>query len=85
MGAEKIWHKSQKIKKNGDGSLDLTFQAAGLDEIKRWILSLGPACQVLEPNRLKTMVSEDVGKVLTYYKHEKPEKFLSRYAIRGGS
>ena len=45
---EKIWHESQKAKKNGDGSLELTFQVAGLDEIKRWILGFNPECQVLE-------------------------------------
>jgi len=32
---ERIWHESQKAKKNGDGSLELTFRVAGLDEIKR--------------------------------------------------
>jgi hypothetical protein len=32
---EKIWQESQKAKKNGDGSLELTFRVGGLDEIKR--------------------------------------------------
>jgi len=45
---EKIWHESQKAKRNGDGSLELSFQVAGLDEIKRWILSFGPEAVVLE-------------------------------------
>jgi hypothetical protein len=28
---EKIWHESQKAKKNGDGSLELTFRVSGLE------------------------------------------------------
>jgi predicted DNA-binding transcriptional regulator YafY len=64
---EKIWHESQKAKKNGDGSLDLIFQVAGLDEIKRWVLSFGPEAQVLEPARLKQMVRADLQKSLGQY------------------
>ena len=64
---EKIWHESQKAKKNGDGSLDLTFQLAGLDEIKRWILSFGPEAAVLEPEKLKEMVRKDLSRNLAQY------------------
>jgi predicted DNA-binding transcriptional regulator YafY len=53
---EKIWHESQKITKLLDGGLEITFRVAGLEEIRRWILSLGPEAQVLEPSRLKQMV-----------------------------
>ncbi len=31
--------------------LEMTFQVAGLDEIKRWILSFGPDALVLEPEK----------------------------------
>ena len=64
---EKIWHESQKAKKNGDGTLELSFRVAGLDEIKRWVLSLGPETLVLEPERLKEMVQEDLRRNLAQY------------------
>ena len=64
---EKIWHESQRAKKDGDGSLELTFKVAGLDEIKRWILSLGPEAVVLEPEKLKEMVRKDLAKNLVQY------------------
>jgi predicted DNA-binding transcriptional regulator YafY len=64
---EKVWHESQKIKRNGDGSLEMTFQVAGLDEIKRWILSFGPECQVLEPVQLKDIVRKDLFNNLAQY------------------
>ena len=37
---------------------------AVLDEIKRWILSFGPECQVLEPEKLKEMVRKDLSRNL---------------------
>jgi WYL domain len=39
---EKVWHESQKARKLPDGGLELTFRVAGLEEIKRWVLGLGP-------------------------------------------
>jgi len=53
LGGEKIWHESQKTAKFQDGTMEITFRVAGLDEIKRWVLSLGPECQVLVPEKLK--------------------------------
>lgn len=64
---EKIWHESQRAKRNGDGSLDLSFQVAGLDEIKRWVLSFGPECQVLEPEMLRKLVQNDLRRNLAQY------------------
>ena len=64
---EKIWHESQKMTKLPDGSLEMTFQVAGLDEIKRWVLSLGPEAVVLEPEKLKDMVRKDLSRNLAQY------------------
>jgi len=64
---ERIWHESQKAKKNGNGSLELTFRVAGLEEIKRWVLSFGPEAAVLEPEKLKEMVRKDLSRNLAQY------------------
>ena len=64
---EKIWHESQKLTNLSDGSLQITFRVAGLDEIKRWVLSLGPEAQVLEPEKLKEMVRKDLSRNLAQY------------------
>jgi predicted DNA-binding transcriptional regulator YafY len=64
---EKIWHESQKVKKNGDGSLEITFRVAGLEEIKRWVLSFGPEAVVLEPPKLQEMVRKDLSRNLAQY------------------
>ena len=64
---EKIWHESQQTKKLSDESLEMTFQVAGLDEIKQWIMSLGPAAYVVEPEKLKNMIKSDLKKAMAQY------------------
>jgi len=64
---EKIWDESQNITKLPDGGLEITFRLAGLDEIKRWILSFGPEAAILEPEKLKEMVRKDLSRNLVQY------------------
>ena len=45
----------------------MTFPVARLDEIKRWVVSLGLEAQVLEPARLKQMVRADLQKSFGQY------------------
>ncbi|MEA3359398.1 MAG: WYL domain-containing protein [Thermodesulfobacteriota bacterium] len=45
---EKIWHESQKIYPQDDGSIIFEAEVAGTDEIKFWIMSWGSNAQVLE-------------------------------------
>ena len=69
---EKIWHESQRSRKLRDGSLELTFQVAGLDEIKQWIMSLGPEAYIEEPERLRDMVKADLKKAMIQYEGIRP-------------
>ena len=78
LGGEKIWHESQKTAKFQDGTMEITFRVAGLDEIKRWVLSLGPECQVLVPEKLKEMVRRDLQKTMEQY----PTPLISAYVMR---
>ncbi|MFC1895068.1 helix-turn-helix transcriptional regulator [Thermodesulfobacteriota bacterium] len=64
---EKIWHESQKGRRLSDGSLELSFRVAGLDEIRQWVLSLGPEAKVMEPKQLEDMVTESLQKTLEQY------------------
>ena len=75
---EKIWHESQKAKRNGDGSLELSFQVAGLDEIKRWVLSFGPETRVLEPTKFKDMIRAELQESLGQYKMTRISASLDR-------
>lgn len=64
---EKTWHQSQKMRKNPDKSLELTYRVAGLTEIKQWVLSWGPEAEVIEPERLREMIKQDLRKALLTY------------------
>ncbi|MCJ7774452.1 MAG: WYL domain-containing protein [Desulfobacterales bacterium] len=65
---EKIWHESQVLKKLPDGSLEMTFKVAGLDEIRQWVMGFGPEATVLSPDKLKDMVVNGLKKSLAQYK-----------------
>ena len=54
---------------NKQGSrADLTpCQVAGLDEIKQWVMSLGPEAEVIEPKRLRELIRQDLKKTLSKY------------------
>ncbi len=64
---EKIWHESQMIQKHLDGAIEIIFRVAGLDEIKQWVLGLGPEAVVVEPEELKVLVQADLERSLDQY------------------
>lgn len=64
---EKIWHESQTLKKLPDGSLEMAFKVAGLDEIRQWVMGFGPEAIVLSPDKLKGMVVSGLKKSLAQY------------------
>jgi len=79
---EKIWHESQKVTRLPNGSLEITFRVAGLDEIKRWLLSFGPEATVLEPPKLRELVRKDLVKTLSQYQSGRTSlTFLSESRI----
>jgi predicted DNA-binding transcriptional regulator YafY len=56
---EKIWHKTQKIQPQKDGSLIFEARVAGTEEIKFWLMTWGSKAEVLSPAALRDeMVSE---------------------------
>jgi predicted DNA-binding transcriptional regulator YafY len=64
---ERIWHESQQIQKLIDGGIDISFKVAGLDEIRQWVLSLGPEATVVEPKELKALVWKSLKETLDQY------------------
>ena len=65
--AEKIWHESQRISWNDDGSMLFDIEVAGIDEIKIWIMQWGKGAIVLEPKELKDRIKKDIVKMLDNY------------------
>jgi proteasome accessory factor B len=50
---ERVWHPSQSIIVDDDGSVTLTFEASGENEILAWLYSYLPHVQLLEPAELR--------------------------------
>ncbi len=61
---EKQWHDSQTLESQPDGSLIVRFHVTDLREIKRWILSWGAECEVLEPRELRELIVRDLCQML---------------------
>lgn len=61
---ERTWHPSQRLASNRDGGLILTFKVGHLLEVKRWALSWGSDCEILEPPELRREVHDELRRML---------------------
>jgi predicted DNA-binding transcriptional regulator YafY len=75
---EKIWHESQKIHNQSDGSIVFEAKVAGTDEIKFWVMSWGSKAEVLEPESLREEIRSETIAMLERYDREtdKQEKLV---------
>ncbi|MCJ7774196.1 MAG: WYL domain-containing protein, partial [Desulfobacterales bacterium] len=65
---EKIWHASQKIHDQEDGSIIFEAEVAGTDEIKFWIMQWGAGAMVIEPDSLREKVWSEASEIINGYK-----------------
>ena len=65
---EKVWHNSQRLEPQNDGSVIFEAEVAGTEEIKYWVLKWGAKARVLEPDSLVEETREEVGAMLDIYK-----------------
>lgn len=65
---EKIWHATQKIHEQEDGSIIFEADVAGLDEIKFWIMQWGAGAVVLVPGSLRRKVHDEAENMMKAYK-----------------
>ena len=65
--SEKIWHKTQKIEPQKDGSLIFEARVAGTDEIKFWLMTWGSKAEVLAPASLRDEMMSEAEAVLQNY------------------
>ena len=49
---ERIWHKSQKLKRHRDGSLTLELKVVVSDELRSWVASWMDYVEVMKPKDL---------------------------------
>ena len=65
--AEVLWHRSQKLQWNADGSLEFSASVCGLQEISTWILGYGDDAQVLFPSELRHLIARKAIKMVEKY------------------
>ncbi len=64
---ERIWHQSQQLSDQADGSLIFTATVAGIEEISHWVLRWGAGAQVLAPEDLRQAVSRHAAAMVAHY------------------
>jgi predicted DNA-binding transcriptional regulator YafY len=65
---ESMWHLSQVLTAQKDGSLIAEFQLDGTREIKAWVLSFGRHAEVLGPEELRAEMGEELLQVVRRYR-----------------
>jgi len=66
---EKVWHETQRIEPQKDGSIIFTAQVAGTEEIKFWILKWGAKARVLAPESLRDEIRLEAEAMLQNYEN----------------
>ena len=64
---EKIWHESQQIHPQDDGSIIFEAEVAGADEIRLWIMTWGSKAMVLEPESLREEIRAEAEMIAKRY------------------
>jgi predicted DNA-binding transcriptional regulator YafY len=64
---ETVWHPSQKLERQKNGSAIMTFQVATTWELTSWILGWGEKVEVMEPAELRREVAGIVKKPAEIY------------------
>jgi len=57
---ERQWHPRQEVKLLKDGRVEISFEAKGDIEIKRWVLAFGRYAKVKGPKWLKEQIDDEV-------------------------
>jgi len=64
---EKIWHASQQINPQPDGSIIFEAEVAGTDKIRFWIMTWSSKTEVLELGSLRKEIRAEAGRMATQH------------------
>ncbi|MEZ6058460.1 MAG: WYL domain-containing protein [Planctomycetaceae bacterium] len=76
--ADVVWHKTQKLHWNDDGTVDLKVTVDGIHEISWWILSYGNQAEVLSPEPLRELIATQARSMWEKYRPQEPESPTSK-------
>ncbi len=67
---ETIWHPSQVLERQSDGSIIMTLSVTNTVELYSWILGWGEKVEILEPEELRKRVARTATAMLDVYKRK---------------
>ena len=56
----RVWHRTQKIEEQSDGTVQLAFTCKNLVPVVSWVLEWGPHARVIEPAALVDQVVDEL-------------------------
>lgn len=65
--SEVVWHKTQQMIWNEDGTLDFHVTVDGINEISWWIMGYADQAEVLEPTELRELIKQRVQNMTDIY------------------
>jgi len=66
--SEVLWHATQRLVWNPDGSLRFHVNVSGIREISWWILGYGDQAEVLAPRSLRELICSHIQKMASVYR-----------------
>lgn len=86
--SERRWHASQEVQPQADGSCLLTFTVNSTQELRRFVLQLGAAAEVIQPDALRREIGDELVRAAQRYRRAPRQKLslddtLSRHSRRG--
>lgn len=61
---EKVWHVSQTLQSDPDGGVTITLQLRSLIEVRRFVMSWGSECTVIQPAELREDIRQEAAAIL---------------------
>lgn len=65
--SSRLWHPTQRVTKQPNGAVRISFSAPSLAPIVSWVLEWGPHAQVLAPSELIEQVRSELSRALKFY------------------
>jgi predicted DNA-binding transcriptional regulator YafY len=62
------WSATQSVEEQPDGSIVLTMETSGRDDVLSWVLSFGPDAEILEPDELRTNIKDRAEALVSKYR-----------------
>lgn len=64
---ERVWHDSQELREQSDGSVELILKLGALPEVESWILGWGAEAEVLAPPELRKNITATLRQLTKQY------------------